>query len=337
MTTTIHTSLDINKPGKQVGFLDIPHSRNTSAWGVERVPCGIINGTAGQGPTILCVAGVHGDEYEGPLALSYLLHQWEADQIQGRLIVLPAFNRAGLEHATRLSPHDGRDLNRAYPGVYDGSVGQRLVHYMTEYLIPEAHLVVDFHSGGTSLEFLPCAVMHETQDEQEWQRRTDLLKAFGAPYSLILEELDSSGMLDSYVEGLGKMFLTTELGGAGTVTPQTIDIARQGLQRVLQHFDMVAGVSAQNGIATAPQSKWCQIEQDNFVTAPRSGWFEPRFNLGDEVNQGDILGYLHDFRYPDQDLLTLTAPGDGLVFGRRPKVYTEQGDCLILLASHFKR
>ena len=335
MTTTVNTTIDWQQPGKQIGFLDIPHSRNTSAWGVERIPCAVINGMQGDGPTILCVAGVHGDEYEGPLALNRLIHQIEAQDIQGRIIVLPAFNKAGLEQATRLSPHDGRDLNRAYPGVYDGSVGQRLVHYMAEYLIPQAELVADFHSGGTSLEFLPCAVMHETRDQVEWQRRCDLLKAFGAPYSLILEELDSTGMLDSYVENSGKMFLTTELGGAGIVTPQTIDIAREGMTRVLQHYGMLGLSANDKSIETAPPSIWCQIEQNNYINATTSGWFEPRFNLGDEVKQGDVLGYLHDLRYPQEGFETLKAPGNGIVFGRRPKVYTEQGDCLVLLASYY--
>lgn len=330
MTTTIHTNIDFEQQGKQIGFLDIPHSRNDSAWGVEQIPCGVLKN--GEGPTVICVGGVHGDEYEGPLALHYLMHKWQAQDIQGRIIILPAFNKAGLQTATRLSPIDGRDLNRAYPGVYDGSVGQRLVHFMCEYLIPEADLVIDVHSGGHSLEFLPCAVMHNTQDEAEYRMRCDMLKAFGAPYSLILEELDSAGMLDSYVEGLGKTFLTTELGGAGLVTPQRLQIARDGLERVLTYYQVLNLAPNQARPPQAPHSQWCELKHNGYIMAPASGWFEPFYDLGDRVQAGTELGCLHDFRQPQQGMQVLKAPEDGILFCRRPKVYTEQGDSLVLIA-----
>lgn len=332
MTTTIQTDLNFEQDGKQIGYLNIPHSRNESAWGVESIPCGVLKN--GHGPTVICVGGVHGDEYEGPLALHALLHKWQAQDVQGKIIVLPAFNKAGLQQATRLSPLDGRDLNRAYPGVYDGSVGQRLVHFMCEYLIPQADMVIDVHSGGRSLEFLPCAVMHDSSDRAEYQTRCELLKAFGAPYSLILEELDSAGMLDSYVEGLGKTFLTTELGGAGLVTPQRLQIARNGLERVLQYYEVLNLTAEHNQPPAAQPSQWCELKQGGYIMAPCDGWFEPFYDIGDEVQEGQALGRLHDFRQPQQGLKTLTAPADGVIFCKRSKVYTEQGDSLVLIASY---
>src|SRR5215813_10891137 len=60
--STAFTTVDLDKPGKQVGFVMIPHSPNDDAWGVTRVPIAIISN--GKGPTVIVEGGNHGDEYE---------------------------------------------------------------------------------------------------------------------------------------------------------------------------------------------------------------------------------------------------------------------------------
>ena len=47
--TTAFATVDFDKPGKQVGFVMIPHSPHEDAWGVTRVPIAII--ANGSGPT----------------------------------------------------------------------------------------------------------------------------------------------------------------------------------------------------------------------------------------------------------------------------------------------
>ncbi len=61
------------------------------------------------------------------------------------------------------------------------------------------------------------------------------MRAFGAPYSMTMLELDSVGMFDSAVEAAGKVFLSTELGGGGSATAASIAIAERGVRRVLVH------------------------------------------------------------------------------------------------------
>ncbi len=41
------TTIDLDKPGKQIGFVMIPHSPHDDAWGVTRLPIAVIsNGDA---------------------------------------------------------------------------------------------------------------------------------------------------------------------------------------------------------------------------------------------------------------------------------------------------
>ncbi|MCA9582245.1 MAG: succinylglutamate desuccinylase/aspartoacylase family protein, partial [Myxococcales bacterium] len=223
--TFVHCSIDFDQPGYSVGRLSVPHSRDESAWGVLQVPIACING--GKGHTILFTAASHGDEYEGPVALLKLIRDLQVAEIQGRVIVLPALNLPALQAGRRLSPVDGLNMNRVFPGDPRGTITERIAHYVATELVSRADVVVDLHSGGQSLKFLPAAIVHELDDPKMMDRTLAALRAFRAPVGLVLREIESQGMLDTFVEEAGKIFLSTELGGAGVLTPETVHIAER--------------------------------------------------------------------------------------------------------------
>ena len=66
----ITCTLDFEQDGVQHGFLKLPYSRDDSAWGAVMIPLTVVRN--GNGPTALLTGGNHGDEYEGPVALSKL-------------------------------------------------------------------------------------------------------------------------------------------------------------------------------------------------------------------------------------------------------------------------
>ncbi len=66
----VWTKLDIWSDGKISDCFRIPHSSNTSAYGWIPVP--FVSIKNGEGPCALLVAGNHGDEYEGQIALRQL-------------------------------------------------------------------------------------------------------------------------------------------------------------------------------------------------------------------------------------------------------------------------
>ena len=68
----IRCEIDLDKPGRQAGYLRAPQSRNTSGWAVVEIPIYVVKN--GVGPTLLLTGGVHGDEYEGQITVSRLAH-----------------------------------------------------------------------------------------------------------------------------------------------------------------------------------------------------------------------------------------------------------------------
>ncbi len=134
----------------------------------------------------------------------------------GTVIVVPAMNYPAFRAGTRTSPIDRGNLNRSFPGRPDGTVTEKIADYFQRELLPRADLVLDFHSGGRTLDFLPYAAAHGLPDKALEARAFAAVDAFSAPFSMRMLEIDAVGMYDTAAEAMGKVFVTTELGGGGT-------------------------------------------------------------------------------------------------------------------------
>ena len=175
----IATDIDFERPGKQTGYLMLPFSRPDSAYGRILMPVIVIaNGT---GPTALLIAGNHGDEFEGQIALAKLARDLAPDRVHGRVIILPAANLPAAEAGNRNSPLDSGNLNREFPGDPDGGPTQMIAHFIESVLLPMADYAVDLHSGGVSLVYSPCALVRESGPVDRIVRTMAAQDAFGAP------------------------------------------------------------------------------------------------------------------------------------------------------------
>lgn len=328
--TRISASVDLDGEGKQRGFLTVPHSRNDSAWGAIRIPVTIV--ANGEGPTVLFTAGSHGDEYEGPIALMKLADELEPSAVSGRVVILPTMNHPAVRSATRLSPVDGRNMNRAFPGRHDGTVTEMICHYVYHHLVSRADVVVDLHSGGKTLDFVPSVVMHRLEDRGLMDRTLSAIKAFGAPVALVLVELDNEGMLDTVVETAGKIFISTELGGAGTATTRTVGVADRGMRNLLRHFGVLAG----DPEPAAEGSRLMHTPDGGcFVPSADAGIYEVLADLGANVRKGDPIGRVHFFEDQGRPPSLYTAPMDGMVYSRHVPGLIGRGDCLAVLATDY--
>lgn len=325
----VTTDVDFEKEGKQITFLRVPHSRDISAWGSVLIPIAVIR--RGEGPTVCFVGGNHGDEYEGPVALLRLIRDLDLESVRGRVIVLPALNLPAVQAGTRLSPIDGRDMNRSFPGQPDGTPTEIIAHYVYEAILPLCDAVVDLHSGGYSLDLYSYNSMHYLPDEDLRQRTLAALKAFNAPISLIMREFTGEGLLDYAVEGMGKVFLCAELGGRGVLRAASLEIAMEGVQNILKHFGVI------DGEPPAPTTRLMEVpEPENYSYAITNGIYHSRFELGTEVSAGEEIGQV---LYPEDPLREpgrIIAQRGGLLVGTRGPGLVERGDCVAVTARDFR-
>ena len=121
-------------------------------------------------------------------------------------------NYPAFQAGKRTSPIDSGNMNRSFPGNPEGSITEKITDYFQRTLLPLAEWVLDLHSGGKTLDFLLFCAAHRLEDKQQEQRCAEAMRAFNAPYSMMILEIDSVGMYDTAAEAMGKVFITTELG-----------------------------------------------------------------------------------------------------------------------------
>ena len=322
----IATDVPFDADGVHHGHLVLPWSRDDSAWGTLRIPITVAR--RGEGPTVLVTGGNHGDEFEGPLAVAEWCARADAAALTGRVIALPYMNPPAVAAGRRLSPVDGGNMNRIFPGRPDGTVTEKIADYFQCVLLPMADVVLDFHSGGASLDFVPLAASHVLPDPGQDRRCAAARDAFGAPYTLGMVEIDAVGMYDTAAEEMGRTFVTTELGGAATSRPETVAIARRGLRNVLLHAGVIAGEPE----PVPPAIHLTQAGGDCFHFAEAGGMVEFLVPLGDTVARGDVIARVWTLHATGVAPLEVTAKMDGLLMARHVRGLVQPGDCLAVLA-----
>ncbi|WP_200911803.1 N(2)-acetyl-L-2,4-diaminobutanoate deacetylase DoeB [Mesorhizobium sp. 1M-11] len=321
----ISPTVDFDRGGVQHGFLRLPYSRDDSAWGSVMIPICVVKN--GSGPTALLTGGNHGDEYEGPLALYELARTLDPKAVSGTVIIVPAMNYPAFRAGTRTSPVDKGNMNRSFPGRPDGTVTEKIADYFQRELLPRADVVFDFHSGGRTLDFVPFCAAHILPDKAQEARAFAAVEAFSAPFSMKMLEIDAVGMYDTAAEEMGKVFVTTELGGGGTSRAETVRIARRGILNVLRHEGIVDGA-----VEKTPTSWLDMPSGDCFCFAEEDGMIETMVDLGEPIDAGAVVARIHSTGRTGQAPQEIRAKISGLLTARHFPGLVKAGDCVSVVA-----
>jgi len=322
----ISATVDYDADGIQHGFLKLPHSHDTSAWGNVMIPITVVK--RGSGPTALLTGANHGDEYEGPVALMDLAQNVSLTDVSGRIIMIPMMNYPAFLAGKRTSPIDSGNMNRVFPGAPDGGVTEKIADYFQRTLLPLADYVLDIHAGGRTLDFVPFAAAHNLENAEQQAKCVAAMQAFNAPYSMMLTELDAVGMYDTAAEDMGKVFVSTELGGGGSATARSAAIAKRGVSNLLKHAGILAGDPIINPTVNLDTSG-----DSCFIASESRGLLEMCKDLGDEVREGDVIGRVHDVTRTGGTPEEYRAQTSGILAGRHFPGLIEMGDFFAVIGS----
>ncbi|WP_456296800.1 N(2)-acetyl-L-2,4-diaminobutanoate deacetylase DoeB [Vibrio sp. AK197] len=325
--SSISATVNFELDGVQHGFLTLPHSHDGSAWGSVMIPITVIKN--GEGPTSLLTGGNHGDEYEGITALLKLSHELSAEAISGRVIIVPMMNHPAVQAGTRTSPIDGGNLNRSFPGDPTGLLTEKIADYFTRYLVPMCDFALDLHSGGKTLDIVPFAAAHRLEDPLLATSCLRGAKLFGAPYTMLMHELDASALYDTVVEEQGKVFVTTELRGGGTTTPQTMAYAERGIRNFLRFAGNLAGeyqYPAEPTRLLDMQDSQCYLQSEHVGIA------EYHVELGAKVEVGEVIVSLYSPLRSGEASIDYRAKQSGILAARRFPSMVNMGDTIAVIA-----
>ncbi|PTX54493.1 hypothetical protein C8N43_3308 [Litoreibacter ponti] len=327
--TLITSEINFEADGKQSGYLRVPHSVDRSAYGWLPVPITVIRN--GQGPTLVLSAGVHGDEYEGQIAVSELANNLQAREIRGRLILLPMLNLPAAQAGRRVSPIDEGNLNRLYPGDPKGTPTEMIAHYHEEVILPLADYAVELHSGGSSLIYPATLLRGPGHTPEEEAGLQTLTAAFDLPYAWVFTGGGGTKSTARTAMGAanrkGVVNVMAELGGGNAVTPEILAQTRRGLRRILHALGMLPDY-----VPDAPRDTRA-LHAKGLIYAYEPGLFEPLKEIGEPVAEGEIVASIHHPETPGRPPEKVASPFDGMVLAKRAMAPVRRGDAIYQIAA----
>jgi len=267
------------------------------------------------GPVVLLMAGMHGDEVNGVEIMRRMLSKKMLYPLKGTIIAVPILNIYGFLNFSREVP-DGKDVNRSFPGHRDGSLASRVAHRFMKEVIPYVDLGVDFHTGGASRTNYPqirCVLGNPKNEE--------LANAFAAP--IIMNAPYRQGSLRKEASKYGKSILVYESGESLRFDEKGITTAIEGTCRLLNYLGMMAN-------APAPAETPIVCMKDIWLRAKNAGLFRTNIKCGDQVKKNQLIGTITD-PYGEMEV-RLNAPATGYVVGLNNMPIVNQGDALMHIA-----
>jgi predicted deacylase len=129
------------------------------------------------GPRVCLLAGVHGCEYASIEALTRFMRQLDSSALCGSVIAAPIVNMPAFRaRSPFVTPGDGKNLNRCFPGDPGGTVSDVLAHHVFTELIEPADALIDLH-GGDLVEALEPFTLYDEgpcrSGRTSWRSRSD--------------------------------------------------------------------------------------------------------------------------------------------------------------------
>ena len=148
-----------------------------------------------------------------------LCRDLDPEEMTGRVVLIPQFSESACVANTRISPLDGVNMNRAFPGNPRGTISSRIANFIKKRIFPLGRVVIDIHSGGKEGAFPICASFHPIPDPKQRAEIATVSQLFDTPFVLIYSSTMASGLLTDEAEAEGKVTIGGEFGGGETTEP----------------------------------------------------------------------------------------------------------------------
>jgi predicted deacylase len=301
-------------PGKAVQLnLEVAHLHTRTP---IQVPV-LVERAKEDGPTLLVMAGLHGDELNGIEIVRRFLRKKLNKPAKGTIICLPIFNIFGVLNLKRELP-DGRDLNRSFPGSNNGSLAAQFAFHFMKEIAPYCDYIIDFHTGAAQRNNFPqIRCVFSDKDSVE------LAKIFNPPF-ILNSSLIAKTLRESMVKR-NKMLLLFEGGKSNNIEENVVEEGLNGLKRVITHLGMrnyKFDISKDREPIFIGENKW--------MRAPSSGMFQCFVANGTAVQKGDILALVTDPYGKYEKKIKASQNGYVICINEASVVY--KGDAIIHIA-----
>ncbi len=279
----------------------------------------------GQGPTIVVLGGVHGDESQGVRSAMKVAAAAFRMDLAGTLLVVPVAHEAAFLANSRVSPADRGNLARAFPGAAGGTPTERLAHLLEQDVLMQADLVLDLHSSGVHYTIADL-VGYPDDGSAGAIRAARGAAAMAMPVIWRHPGPMPPGRTGSAAVQRGVPFLYLE-------SPESEDRSDEYRDAVLRLLAVEGLISSDDAPRTHQRPRALVGDGDldaSSVRAPGTGLVELWVRPLDRVQAGEVVGRWTDPWFAiTRDLV---APDDGVVVTARRTRSVAAGEMVLHLA-----
>jgi predicted deacylase len=268
------------------------------------------------GNNAVVIAGIHGDEYEGPIAIAEFVASLDLARLRGSLTAVPVANPPAFLAGTRTNP-DGMNLARCFPGDPEGYPTERLAAALFNRLAHGADYLIDLHSGGTEYAFLPVAGFYGEPSVQN--RSFCAARQFGLPSLWQLPE--TNGVLSWEASKRGAVAIGNEYLGGAQLSVNGAAAYREGISRCLAYWGLY-----DTPISTPGRQ---QLLFGDWRLAGETGLFRSHVSLGQRVAAGQLLAIT--VTPGGKAIEEFIAASDGIIGGLRSKAFIRESNWAVLV------
>ena len=270
-----------NKGEKKQGLVEI-YNTSTS------MPITLINGEK-EGKTILITGGVHGSEYPCIQTTIELAKEIEPKDVSGNIILIHPVNTQAFEKkVSAVVPEDNKNINRVFPGEKDGSIAEKIAHFITYECQEQSDFYIDLHGGDLHelvTDFVYCPGIG---DEKVIEEAKKVAKVLDLNY--MVKSKSTTGAYNSAaIRGLPSLLI--ERGGRGTWSKEEVEKYKKDVRNILNHLQVLKDSSFSSENIKSP----IEITNAIYLNASETGCWYPEIKPGDKVKKGKILGTIKDF------------------------------------------
>ncbi len=278
----------------------------------------IVDRAKTDGPCLLLVSGIHGDELNGVEIVRELLAQKITKPHVGMVISIPTLNIFGFINQTREFP-DGKDLNRMFPGTQKGSLASIFAHHLMNEIMPHVDYCIDFHTGGAR-RFNSSQIRVSKGDSE----LMELAKVFSPRFIVSASEREKS--FREAATKAGKKVLLFEGGKSHDFNQRITRRGVTGTMRLMQHLGMRDFSAELIGKDYPPT---ILIKESTWIRARQGGLFRFFIKDGAKVEKGQVVGTVSDPYGKYEFKVKIPHCGHIIGLNHAPVVY--KGDALMHL------
>jgi len=272
----------------------------------------IVNRSSKEGPTLLLMAGMHGDEVNGVEIIRRIIAKKYNAPLIGNVICIPILNIHGFINFARQVP-DGKDINRSFPGTRYGSLASQVAFHLRQEILPQIDCGLDFHTGGARINNYPQvrAVLSNIENR-------NLAQAFAPPY--ILDSKFRERSLRREANKLGKSILVFEGGESLRLRKNAIDEGVNGALRVMKYLGM-------RKEAPEPNRRPIVLAKSTWIRASGAGLYYSFVRPGEHIERGQKVGLITGPFGEFERAVKVTMSGHVIAINNNPVV--NRGDALM--------